>query len=51
MDKRFVSTAKTYEELNALHLKEQDKYDDYAMTGLGQDYYYKKILDDLKTTE
>jgi hypothetical protein len=47
----WTSFQKTYDEINALHLKEQDKYDDYAFTGLGQDYYYKKILDDLKATE
>jgi hypothetical protein len=45
------SFQKTYQELNVLHLKEQDKYDEMAMTSLGQDYYYKKILDDLKSAE
>jgi hypothetical protein len=47
----WASFQKTYQEINGLHLKEQDKYDEMAMTSLGQDYYYKKILGELKAAE
>ena len=47
----WASFEKTYQDINELHLKEQYKYDEYAMTLLGQDYYYKKIQDELKATE
>lgn len=47
----WASFQKTYQEINGLHLKEQANYDEMTITSLGQDYYYKKILDDLKATE
>jgi hypothetical protein len=47
----WASFQKAYQEIEGLHRKEQAKYDETAITSLGQNYYYKKILDDLKSGE
>lgn len=47
----WASFQKTYQEINGLHLKEQANYDDMTITSLGQDYYSKKIRDELKAPE
>jgi hypothetical protein len=47
----WTSFQKTYQEVEGLHRKEQDTYDETAITSIGQDYYYKKILGELKAAE
>lgn len=42
---------KTYNEINQEHLQEQDKYDEMAHTSVGQEFYYKKIQDELKSVK
>lgn len=47
----WTSFQKTFQEINGLLLNEHDKYDEMSMTSLGQDYYYKKIKDELRASE
>ncbi|WEK34899.1 MAG: hypothetical protein P0Y53_20620 [Candidatus Pseudobacter hemicellulosilyticus] len=39
---------KKYEEINKAHLEEQHKYDEYALTQLGSEFYLNKIASALK---
>jgi hypothetical protein len=42
---------KTLSEIHVEHLQEQDNYDETAFTSIGQEFYYKKIQDQLKASQ